>query len=41
MHTGFGFFAFIIAVALGVAAYWQPKLIGPAIAALALGLLGK
>lgn len=31
--------AFIIAAALGIASYWQSRLVGPAVAALALGLL--
>ena len=31
--------AYIVAVALGIAGYWVPKLLGPAIAALALGML--
>lgn len=31
--------AFVVAAALGIAAYWVPKLSGPAIAALAMAFL--
>lgn len=31
--------AYIVAAALGIAAYWVPKLTGPAVAAIAIGLL--
>jgi hypothetical protein len=31
--------SYIAAVALGIAAYWVPKLVGPAVAALAFALL--
>jgi len=35
----FSSFCYIAGVALGVAGYWVPKLNGPAIAAISLGLL--
>ncbi len=33
------FVAYVVAAALGLAGYWVPKLLGPAICALALGAL--
>jgi hypothetical protein len=32
-------FCYVIGVALGVAGYWVPRLDGPAVAAVSLGLL--
>jgi hypothetical protein len=31
--------AYMVAAALGIAGFWVPKLLGPAIAALAVGML--
>ena len=32
-------FAYVLSFGLGVASYWVPKLMGPAVALLALGML--
>jgi hypothetical protein len=37
--TDLSSFAFIAGAALGIAGCWVPKLLGPAIAALAIGML--
>lgn len=35
----FSSLCYIVSAALGIAGYWQPKLVGPAVAFIGLGLL--